>query len=216
MGYTDAVKLGNKLVLTRMRYGDVMLASTSDNGKTWSTVTWTLGTGSSLTTIDGKAGLVLGQSLYSMFTAPTSLMTFDSLTNDPPEPVKIDLPKLQVGEKSFTACTPKTRGGLRVELANSRERRAVMVTLAPEKDAKDAKDKKPAYLPPPLRMITQISRVDSAGNGCTDAVLAGQLYGSSEYVTIAPHELGKGWILRHKSGSDSSKLEARSLSCKVE
>jgi len=214
-GYTDAVKFGNKIVLARLRYGDATLASTTDNGKTWSTVTWTLGVGSSLAAVDGKAALVLGQSLYAMNTAPNALLPFDGLPNDPPDTMRIDLGKLQIGESGFSACTPKSRQGLRVELANSRERRSVMVAIKADKNDKE-KDDKPAFMSgAPMRMLSQISRIDSTGNACTDGVLVGDMYGGQQDALISPHDLGKGWLLRHVSGN-WQKLEARALACKVE
>jgi photosystem II stability/assembly factor-like uncharacterized protein len=214
-GYTDAVKLGNKVVLARFRYGDVTLASTTDAGKTWSTVTWTLGVGSSLAAVDGKPTLVLGQSLYAMNTAPSSLISIDAFANDPPEAVRIDLAKLQIGDKSFAACTPKMRQGLRVELASSRERRSVLVSMVPDKNDKE-KDPKSLYMSGmPLRMLSQISRIDSTGNACTDGVLASEMYGGGQNAVITPHDLGKSWLLRRVSGN-YQKLETRALSCKAE
>lgn len=213
-GYTDAVKLGNKIVLARLRYGDVTLASTTDNGKTWSTTTWTLGGPATLASVDGKAALVLGQSLYAMKTAPTALLTFDALSNDPPEAMRIDPAKLQIGDKGFNACTPKLRQGLRIELATSKDRRSVMIALTPEKKDKGEETKSP-LLYGGIRMLNQISRLDSAGNACTDGVVAGEMYGSYQFATIAPHDLSKGWLLRRVAGS-YDKLEARPLSCKVE
>lgn len=205
--YTDAVKVGNKILLASLRYGDVSLSMTEDNGKNWTQKTWSLGTPTTLGVADGKFVLIGGQSLWSTSTAPTSLFVFDKLTNDPPDSVRIDAGKLQVGASGFEACTAKTRTGLRTELAGSRERRSVSISIVPDK-----KDKETS--PMSLYMIQQVDRIDAAGNACVDGVLAEASYSGGSYAILSPHDLAKATLLRRPNGQ-WNKVETRPMTCKV-
>lgn len=205
--YSDAVKVGNKIVLASLRYGDVTLAMTSDAGKTWTQKTWSLGIPTTLGLADGKPVLIGGQSLWSMSTAPTSLFAFDSLTNDPPDSTRIDAQKLQVGASDLMACTPKTRLGLRTELSQSKDRRSVAISIVPDKKDKDT-------APASLHMVQQVDRIDSAGNACVDSVFAESSYSGPFMAIVPPHDLTKATLLRRPPGV-WNKLETRPLSCKL-
>jgi hypothetical protein len=205
--YSDAVKLGNKIVLASLRYGDVTMAMTSDAGKTWTQKTWSLGIPTTLGAVDGKLVLIGGQSLWSMSTAPTALFAFDSLTNDPPDATRIDATKLQVGATAFDTCDAKSRLGLRTELSQSKDRRSVVMSIVPDKKDKDTNAMS-------LSMLHQVDRIDAAGKACVDSVYFDTTYGGLVSAIVPPHDLTKATLVRRASGS-WTKIETRPLTCKL-
>lgn len=200
--WTDAFKKGDQIVLSYQRSGHITFARTADAGKTWSTTTWSLGAPVALGMLDGKMTLAIRSSLYSAG-PPAALLSFEALTNDPPEALRIDPKKLALGS-ALVACTPKTRLGLPIGLERSPERRNAKMTLAPAKGDKDG--------PMSFELASVLDRVDGAGAACNDGLQLEKVGGGDLEALVAPHDLGHGWLLRRKD----DKLEVRPLACKAE
>jgi len=209
--WSDALKHGNQIVLVRQRSGDVTFALTKDAGKTWSTTSWSLGAPVTVGMLDGKITLAMRQSLYSSG-APVALFTFESLTNDPPDALRLDTAKLGLGS-ALVACTPKTRLGLATEIPRSKERRGMTLTLAADKPAKGPVTEVSG--PTTLTLTRLVDRIDASGNVCNDGVELEKVGGGSVAAMLAPHDLAHGWLVRSQS-SAWSKIEMRPLSCKPE
>lgn len=204
--WSDALKHGNDILLIHQRMGDVTFALTKDAGKTWSTTTWSLGAPATVGMLDGKLALTMRSSMWGSGT-PASLLTFEALTNDPPDALRLDPAKLSLGTK-LEACTPKTRLGLYTDVPRTSHKNGVGLTVAPDKKDKDGK-------PLSLVLARVVDRVDAAGNVCNDALELEQPMGGNHAAIVSPHDLTHGWLLRANK-DQWSKLEMRPLSCKVE
>lgn len=204
--YSDAVKIGNKIILADLEDGDPGFVSTNDSGKSWSTMTsWSLGTDAWLSLVDGRPALLLG-SPYDA-NGPKGLIAFDAITNDPPPSQAIAPSKLDVGASGLTACTPKARAGARVVLYDSQARRSIEMAIEPAKNEKDN------ALAMSMRMFVQVDRIDAAGNACVEAILSTATSGGYLFNgVLSPHDPGNAWLLRPIKGA---KFEARPMTCKV-
>lgn len=199
--WSDAFKRGDQIVLSYQRSGHVTFALTKDAGNTWSTTTWSLGAPVTLGLLDGKMTLAMRQSAHESG-PPASLFSFETLSSDPPQALRLDPKHLSLGS-SLTACTPKTRLGLPVGLERARDRRNLVMTIDPAKGDKDG--------PMSLELTQLADRIDASGNACNDGVELEKKGGGAIMAMVAPHDLAHGWLLQ----ATDTKLELRPLSCKA-
>lgn len=197
--WADALKRGNDIVLVRQRAGDVSFALTRDAGKTWSTTTWSLGAPVSVRLLDGKITLGMRSSQFSGG-PPVALFSFESLSNDPPDPLRLDASKLALGP-SLVACTPKTRLGVPAELSRSKERRGLEASVEVDK------------APITLKLSRLEDRIDASGTACNDAIELEQAGGGQMAAVVTPHDLAHGWLIR-ATKEPWLKIDVRPLSCK--
>lgn len=206
-----AIKLGDRLVLAQDGLS-VTLASTTTGGKSWSTTTWSMGTGARLARIGDKPGLLVREGSESplspeLYTPngghvdPQALLAFDALTPDPPALSTFDAAKFELGP--IVACTDKARAaGVSANLWLDAEADVVVQGKKPEEKASYPLD-------------THVVRVGPEGSVCTDGLAAyGTEEGENYKVFIAPHDLAHAWLTQWNWTDKGYRLT--SLTCKIE
>ncbi|MGZ3454904.1 MAG: hypothetical protein ACXVEF_35205 [Polyangiales bacterium] len=195
--FDHAIKIGDRIVLASTMGGiHATLASTNDLGKTWTVSTWTLGHTSALTSLAGKPTLFLREGWGVV--EPHALISFDSVTPDPPAMTPIDTKKLDAATASLTACTLKSTGFL-AEVMASDETASITVKV----DGKTDQDKLD------LASEGRVLRIGEGGAACVSTIVAGG--GGDVTAVIAPNDMTHAWLVRPQ-GEGS---EYRALSCKA-
>jgi photosystem II stability/assembly factor-like uncharacterized protein len=194
--FDHAIKIGERIVLASTMNGiHATLAATDDMGKNWTVSTWTLGQSSALTSLGGKPTLFLREGWGVV--EPHALLSFDSVTPDPPALVPIDTKKLDAATASLTACNAKSTGFL-AEIMTGDETPYLTVKI----DGKTEADKRE------LGSEARVLRIGEGGAACVQSIVAG---GGEASAVIAPSDMTHAWLVRPKDEGS----EYRPLSCKA-
>jgi hypothetical protein len=192
--YDHAVRIGDRIVLAANNFSTVVrLASTSDNGKTWSTTTWSMGEAATLVTHGGKPALVVDDHAGDA----VRFVSFDALTPDPPALTLVEAKKLDDATGSLTACDAKSAGFV-TDVPASASTPMINVSVSGKTDQDKLE-------------VAYESRVMRIGDGaaCVNAIVAGG--GNEEVVIFSPSDMAHAWWVR--AGKDDGS-EARPLTCK--
>ncbi len=196
-GFNQGVKLGNQIILTQDRGEDTVLTHTNDAGKTWTTAIWTLGETARLTVFDGKPTLILGASMWDT-SQVSGLLSFTTVTPDPPLAVRFHKPIAPIGEKSIPVCTKP--GVQFLPAYDEQVPREVHVTVTGDKTSTE------------LTGASGWMRGTADGSTCTEILLAtgGSNDGAESSLFVPPADPAHAWMYRYK---DNNKFEARPLAC---
>jgi hypothetical protein len=194
-GFTDAVKKGSTIILAQSRGPDIGLVASNDNGKTWTSTVWTLGEAAPLHMLDGKPSLLLSPNEYEKTSG--GMITFASLTPDPPPPIRPKVKPAAVTDKGIPACssTPGLRFG-----ANYEASREAHFTIAADKETIE------------ITTGTGWVRMMPDGSSCTEIVSGFQGNDEKEnFIVFSAADPAHGWLLQTKGWAP--KFEARPISC---
>ncbi len=205
--YKDAIEVGGTMYLFGANEEDVVVASSTD-GKTWKTALWSLGSGTSLAVVDGKARLVLAPHVDDGRALRRSLLGLEELGSDPGEPKPVIADGFHIGNQALVACSAKAHAGLRTEVHHRKGDRSVTIEVEQDKGWVEGSTK----LSAPITTVgaAHIVRMSDDGSSCIEAVA-----GASETETlalVAPHDLTHGWLVR-SGKSDKGGTEMRPISC---
>lgn len=196
-----AFRDGPTVVLAATDGPDVTLQITTDAGKTWKEVTWTIGRESSLVTHKSKPALFVTERVEDTGSEekPIGVLPFATATADPPALITYDAGAVKTAVEALTPCATLT--GFRVSYPGA-SRIKVKVT-SPDATAT-------------LTASNTYALVSDSG-ACLAAIVASEAADADEpmHAVIAPHDLAHSWLLRGAS-DNPFEHQARTMSCKLE